>query len=402
MAHLAVIGTGPAGMLAALSLKRSGHEVALIGPAMRLGDKRTTALMMPSIRVLDHLGIWDSVRPQAAPLKKMRIIDGTKRLLRAPTVTFHAHEIDEEAFGWNIPNDVLNGALNAALIDAGVDRIAETAGTIAEFPAGVTVTLASGATRSFDGIIGADGQDSPSRKAAGIAVRTVDLPQAALVCVFSHGVPHQNISNEIHTETGPCTTVPLPEAKRSSLVWVLRPEEARAKAALPAPELSRQVETRLRSMLGAVSIDADIGAQVWPLSGLIARQAARGRIALIGEAAHRFPPIGAQGLNLSVRDIEALTEHLSRNDGVVTAFSFYAEARASDIRMRHTAVMTLNRTLLTPLLPAQLLRGAGLALLDSVPFLRGIVMREGMQPGSGLARLMPKRNQSGSRPDFSA
>ncbi|NJR13239.1 MAG: hypothetical protein HC779_01705, partial [Phyllobacteriaceae bacterium] len=129
--------------------------------------------------------------------------------------------------------------------------------------------------------------------------------------------------------------------------------------------------------------------------------------ALIGEAAHRFPPIGAQGLNLSVRDVIELRDVLAKNEGITTAFGFYAENRANDIRMRYAAVMTLNRTLLSNLLPAQMLRGVGLSLLDAVPGLRGFAMREGMEPGSGWRKFAPKLprfsgGQSGSAPDFKA
>jgi 2-octaprenyl-6-methoxyphenol hydroxylase len=219
--------------------------------------------------------------------------------------------------------------------------------------------------------------------------------------MFDHDRPHGDMSNEIHTETGPCTTVPLPGARRSSLVWVLKPEEAAEKSALQLDVLSRQIEDRLQSMLGKVTIDASVGVQVWPLSGVLASKAAAGRIVLIGEAAHRFPPIGAQGLNLSVRDVAELVDTLSRNEGVVTAFGFFASARANDIRMRYASVMTLNRTLLSDMLPAQMARGIGLGLLDALPGLRGFVMREGLEPGSGWRSLSPRKTggASGSQGD---
>jgi 2-octaprenyl-6-methoxyphenol hydroxylase len=253
----------------------------------------------------------------------------------------------------------------------------------------VSLRLTDGRQMRFAGLIAADGRNSPARAAAGIATRETSLPQSALVCAFAHSRPHADMSNEIHTETGPCTTVPLPGGRRSSLVWVLKPEDAEAKAALPLDELSARIEERMQSMLGAVTVDAEAGVQVWPLGGVLASKAAAGHIALIGEAAHRFPPIGAQGLNLSVRDVAELVETLSKNDGVTTAFGFYASARASDIRMRYASVMTLNRTLLSDLLPAQMARGIGLGLLDTLPGLRGFVMREGLEPGSGWRRFRP-------------
>lgn len=383
MARLGILGTGPAGMIAALALHQAGHDITLAGPALKAGDKRTTALMAPSLRMLDALGVWQGLKPLSAPLRKMRIIDGTKRLLRAPTVTFHASEIDEEAFGYNIPNDALNAALDAALNAAGIARHDGVATEITSATAGIHVLLADGTRLAFDGLIGADGKDSPCRKAAGITTRETGLPQSALVCMFTHSQPHGDFSNEIHTETGPCTTVPLPGVNRSSLVWVLKPEDADAMAALPAADLSRRIEARLGSMLGAVAVDETLGAQVWRLTGVLASKASAGRIALVGEAAHRFPPIGAQGLNLTMRDVRDLVEALAANDAAPTAFADFASRRAADTRMRYATVMTLNRSLLTSLLPAQLLRGVGLSLLDLAAPLRGFMMREGLEPGSG-------------------
>src|SRR5690606_10778137 len=77
-----VVGTGPAGLVAALALSNSGRKVALVGPAPADTDRRTTALMRPAIEFLDRLGVGEKVRRIAAPLSTMRIVDGTARLIR--------------------------------------------------------------------------------------------------------------------------------------------------------------------------------------------------------------------------------------------------------------------------------------------------------------------------------
>ena len=171
MANIAIIGTGPAGGLAALALAQAGHEVALIGPAFNVHDKRTAAIMAPGLRLLAELGIDIASDDQTAPLKIMRIIDGTKRLLRAPTVNFHAHEVGEEAFGRNVPNAALNSMIVVKLAETTVRVIYSQVTNISELPHGVELQLDNGETLTCEAIVGADGQNSLSRSVAGIKTR---------------------------------------------------------------------------------------------------------------------------------------------------------------------------------------------------------------------------------------
>jgi 2-octaprenyl-6-methoxyphenol hydroxylase len=399
MAQVGIIGSGPAGMIAALALAQSGHEVTLIGPPASTTDARSTAIMAPGLRLLGELGVLDTIKAATAPLQTMRIIDGTRRLLRAPVVTFHAREIGEDAFGLNVPNAFLNRTLAQALAGAGVTVQAAAANAVTDQGRAVIVGFGDGETLAFEGVVGADGKDSLCRSAAGIATRQTDLPQSALVGQFSHTRHHNFISNEFHTESGPFTTVPLPGGFASSFVWVVDPQEATRLAALDAGAISLAVEKRMESLLGAVTLDRNAAVQAWPLSGVLARSAAAGNIALIGEAAHRFPPIGAQGLNLTLRDVAELRRVLSENSSPATAFGFFATARARDMAVRYASVMALNRSLLSGLLPVQAARSAGLAMLARFPELRGFVMREGLQPGSGWAGLSQSLRRLSERQD---
>jgi 2-octaprenyl-6-methoxyphenol hydroxylase len=344
MARIGIIGSGPAGMIAALALHRAGHDITIVGPEARGPDIRSTAIMAPGLLFLAGLGFSDVLEAETAPLQTMRIMDGTRRLLRAPVVTFHASEIGENAFGRNVPNVLLNRILSDAINQHGIDWIKAEATAISETGAGVRISLGEAASLQVEGVIGADGMNSLCRAAAAIETRVTDLPQSAVVGQFNHGRHHGFVSNEFHTETGPFTTVPLKGGRASSFVWVVTPQEAARLKALPPQEMSAAMEARMESLLGAVELDASVPVQAWPLSGVLASKAASGRIALIGEAAHRFPPIGAQGLNLTLRDIDELHGALGENSSVVTAFEVFARRRASDILLRHTAVMALNRS----------------------------------------------------------
>ncbi|MCC8933347.1 UbiH/UbiF family hydroxylase [Rhizobium sp. 'Codium 1'] len=385
---IAVIGAGPAGQIAAIAMARGGRRVMLVGPEPDASDRRTTALMEQSLSMMGRLGLWQDLKARAAPLAVMQIIDGTRRLLRAPTVAFRSAEIGLEAFGYNIPNSALLETLSKSVsAEPLITRKTCAADTIQIGTDGVTIELSGEDAITAAFAIGADGRRSNTRESAGVGVKTWSYPQTAVVMNLTHTLPHQNISTEFHTESGPFTQVPLP-GLRSSLVWVVTPQEAERLTALPVEQLSGEVEARMQSMLGQVTVED--GVQAWPLSGMTATRFGKGRAAFVGEAGHAFPPIGAQGLNLSLRDIAALEDILAdHNSGPIApdCGDRFDRKRRLDIASRTASVDLLNRSLLSDLLPVQMLRAAGLQVLASVAPLRNLIMQEGVAPGRGLRSL---------------
>lgn len=389
--EIIVAGNGLAGKIAAIAAAQLGYSVGLIGPLTTktaVADGRTTALMDQSIAFLDALGIWAALAPKSAALKTMQIIDGTNRLIHAPTVPFRSADIGLSAFGYNFKNsealkildDRIDAETTITVIDAKIER-AEIAASRA------TLSLDNGREIHADFVIAADGKKSLIREASGISVRTWSYPQTAIVLNFSHTIAHGNTSTEFHTQSGPFTQVPLP-GMNSSLVWVQKPEDAAAFLALSVEDASLLVEKRMQSMLGKVTIEATV--QAWPLSGMTAARFGKGPVALIGEAAHAFPPIGAQGLNLSLRDIQTLCTLLGhRVEGVAVkpVGDAFDGKRRTDIISRTASVDLLNRSLLSNFLPVQILRAAGLHVLGSLAPLRNLIMHEGVSPGSGFKSL---------------
>jgi len=388
--EVVVVGAGPAGLAAAVALASAGVETALVAPAARPDDWRTSALLAGSVEFLRSIAAWDRLAPFAAPLRRIRLVDDTARLFRGPEIVFDAAEIGLPTFGWNVPNRDLVRELEA--LGAGLPRLARvlaSAERIAfEADAGIVATEAG--TLRARLVVGADGRGSAVRQAAGIGTRTWSYDQAALVTNFSHTAPHDDVSTEFHGPAGPFTVVPLAPG-RSSLVWVERPGRAEALRELPEAELAREIERRSHAIVGAVTIDAP--RQVFPLSGLTAHRTALGRAALVGEAAHALPPIGAQGLNLGLRDVAALAEIVSRrpsgtDPGAAAVTEAYERRRRADVTLRTAGVDLLNRSLLSDLLPVQLVRAAGLEALRLAAPLRRLLMREGTLPGTALPALV--------------
>jgi 2-octaprenyl-6-methoxyphenol hydroxylase len=382
--EVAVVGGGPAGLTAAIALAAAGVETALISRAPP-ADNRTTALLSGSVAALEALGVWPLCGAQAAPLTAIRLIDDTARLLRAPEVTFEAGEIGLEAFGHNIENRHLIAALDrrAAALPQ-LRRIEAAAAAIEPDEDGVTIRL-DDATLTARLAVGADGRKSLCRAAAGIATTRHEYPQAALTLNLGHARPHNGISTEFHTASGPFTLVPLP-GLRSSLVCVVERAGAEHFGALDAPALSAEIERRAHSILGKVSVEEGCG--VFPLAIETAERFAQSRIALVGEAAHVIPPIGAQGLNLGLRDAATIGElvvkarRVGADIGAPELLARYDRMRRLDVASRTVAVDVLNRSLLSDFLPVQGARGFGLYLLDRIAPLRRAVMRAGVEPAA--------------------
>ncbi|RCL01949.1 MAG: salicylate hydroxylase [Candidatus Tokpelaia sp. JSC188] len=382
--NVAVVGSGPAGMLAALKLASLYKEVILIGPQTNSNDMRTTAMMMPTVHTLEELGI-SNLKSHAAPLSIMRILDATKRLIRSPSVSFHASEIGEEAFAYNIPNTILNTAMAAAVKNnPSIFRITMSAKDYHHERYGIEIKLTDGTTINTALLIAADGGTSSARDAAKIKTYKWYYPQTAIILNFSHQLPHYNVATEFHTPDGPFTQVPLP-GNCSSLVWVLKSERARQLLSFSSKTLGKEIEEHMKFILGKIKVDTAV--QVWPMGSVISEIFAANRTILIGEAAHVFPPIGAQGFNLSIRDVIDLAAAVSVNiadPGAEDVIRYYNRHRKLDIWTRTGVVHALNCALLSDFLPMQLLRSTGMEILRQIASFRKFFMHEGMNAGCTL------------------
>ena len=397
-----VVGGGPTGLAAAIALAQAGARTALIARRAPYADNRTTALLGGSVDFLQRLEVWPSCRDKAAALRMMRLVDDTARLIRAPEVRFSCEEIGLEVFGYNIENRLLVSALEeraAAL--SGLTRFDDEADAISPEDGIVAIRLGNGAALSARLAVGADGRHSLCREAAGIAVSRRELDQAALTFNVGHSRPHRNISTEFHTPQGPCVFVPLP-GDRSSVVWVSAPKAAERLVALGDEEFSQAAEAQSHAILGRLKVEP--GRHMFPLAIETPRQVAKARIALVGEAAHLLPPIGAQGLNMGLRDAADIADVvrdalMSGSDpGTSAVLNRYARARRADIATRTLAIDLANRSLLSAFLPIQSMRAAGLHLIGAFGPLRRLAMREGLAPSWRSTRSNPRLREASAGP----
>ena len=378
---ICIIGGGLVGKTAALKLAQTGSSVILCAPKSSIKDQRTTALLMQTVAFFEGLEMWDELKKQAFPLKTMRIVDGTNRLIRAPQTDFQANEINLDAFGYNLKNsDILETLENRISDFPNITQIEGVVKNIKNHGARelVMIETAEETIEVETGfIVGADGRNSIVRSQTETTAREWQYPQAALVVDFKHERSTQFTSTEFHTESGPFTIVPHSNYQ-AGLVWMEKPEVVETLLLLSKQEMEQTIERKMQSFLGEISLLTK--PQSFPLKGMVANQFGSQNWVLVGEAAHVFPPIGAQGFNLGVRDIEAISEVLSRYTNQEDRGGKYHKARSHDINTRTYGVDMLNRSLLSDFLPVQMIRGIGLNILGSIKPLRKYVMKMGISP----------------------
>ncbi|RJL07172.1 UbiH/UbiF family hydroxylase [Paracoccus aestuarii] len=384
-----ISGGGLAGLIAACAFGAEGFSVLCVDPAPPVteedaagADLRSTAFLTPSVALFERIGLWEALAPHATALQVMRIVDAggtapTPRLTR----DFDAAEIGDQPFGWNLPNWLMRRELMARIHALPSVRVIHGTGTatVLARSEGAVVTLTDGRRLRARLLIGADGRDSAVRRALGIGVRTWRYGQKALAFAVTHDQPHHNVSTEVHRAGGPFTLVPLPDRDGrpgSAVVWMDDAAAIDALTALSAPAFEAALNDRSAGVLGHLRPATRLTA--WPIISQIAHRFTGPRTALIAEAAHVLPPIGAQGLNMSLADLSALLD-LSRADaGSAESLARYDRSRRPEAMARILGIDALNRASQLRLRPLRDLRAAALGGLYAVTPVRRLMMRAGL------------------------
>ena len=387
-----ISGGGIAGLVAAVAFGQAGYSVLCVDPAAPVTDRdaagsdlRTTAFLQPAMSFLDRVGLWDRLSPFATPLQVMRIVDaGGPEPEPRQIKEFDAADISDLPFGWNLPNWLLRRELLACLEALDTITFRPGIGATALFTrtAEARVTLSDGSRIRTRLVIAADGRNSPMRGAAGIPVRTTRFGQKALAFAVTHPIPHGNVSTEIHRTGGPFTLVPLPDWEGrpcSAVVWMEEGPKATALMALDEPAFEAEMSARSCHLFGPLKLNSR--RTLWPIISQQAERLSSERLALVAEAAHVVPPIGAQGLNMSLTDIRTLLDEVEAAPdtlGTAQMLDRYHKARIGDIRARVAGITLLNRTsmIANPLLRD--VRAAGLSALYDLKPVRHSLMQLGL------------------------
>ncbi len=391
-ADIVIAGGGVAGLSCAAAFGTAGFSVICVDPMPPVTnnhsagtDHRTTAFFQGSRNFLDEAGIWPRLEAHAAPLQVMRIVDAGGET-PAPRVIkdFDASDISDQPFGWNLPNWLLRREMVARLED--LDNVDFRAGvgfkSLTAREGEALVMLTDGTQVRCKLVIGADGRNSAVRKAVGIDAKTIRYGQKAVVFAVTHPQSHGNISTEVHRSGGPFTLVPLPDHEGqpcSAVVWMEHGPEVLRLRDLPETEFNKAATDRSAGIYGPLKLVGN--RQAWPIISQISDRMTSQRVALVAEAAHVVPPIGAQGLNMSLGDMICLLKLAKERPGDLgdaKMLQAYERRRHPEVVLRVRGVDALNRASIAGAQAVRDLRAKGIEALYSVAPVRKALMELGL------------------------
>jgi 2-octaprenyl-6-methoxyphenol hydroxylase len=394
--ELLIAGGGLVGLLLGIACAGAGLEVAIVDPqdpepAPRdIYDARSSAIAYASRRALEGLGLWQQIAAEAEPILEIRIADDD-----APLFLHYDHRDlgTGDPLGYIVENRVLRRALFARLraLPNLSFRPRRRVAAVETSPLGAVAVLSNGERIGARLVAAADGQGSPLRRAAGIAVVEWRYPQTSITTTVRHERPHGGIAVEHFLPAGPFAILPM-TGNRSSVVWTERAELAARLAVLPDAAFAAELSVRFGDFLGMVE---PFGPRsTYPLGLMLAEHYAVRRLALVGEAAHLIHPIAGQGLNLGIRDVAGLAElvidarRLGLDIGDDGLLARYQRWRRSDALQLATVTDGLNRLFSNAIAPVRLVRDLGLAVVDRMPPLKRLLMRDAMGLTGDLPRLL--------------
>jgi 2-octaprenyl-6-methoxyphenol hydroxylase len=391
-----IAGGGFAGLTLAIALRQAlgpSFSVTVADPALgnsHAEDERASAIVAAARRLFETIGVWDAVAADAQPILDMAVTDSRLGDAVRPVFLTFAGEVEPgEPFAHMIENRHLVDALTAKATEIGVELRATAVTDFLQPAERADVALGDGASLSTRLLVAADGARSKLRSKAGIATHGWNYDQSAIVTTVAHERDHGGKAEEHFLPAGPFAILPL-KGNRSSIVWTEKTPEAERIVALPDAEFHAELEQRFKLQLGEI---AAVGARrVHPLGFFVARSFITERLALIGDAAHVIHPIAGQGLNMGLKDVAALAEvivdaaRLGLDPGSATVLERYQRWRRFDTVAMGIATDGLNRLFSNRSDVLRAVRDIGLGLVDRVPNLKRLFIRE----AAGLVGEVPK------------
>lgn len=387
-----ISGGGIAGLTAAAVFGQAGFYVICVDPTPPVterdvdgSDLRTTAFLQPAQELLEECGLWPRLSDHAAPLRVMRIVDAGGDLPEPRVVKdFNSAELSGKPFGWNLPNWLLRREMVSHLAELPNVDFRPGTGTVSLFTrtAEARVGLSDGSRVRCKLVLAADGRTSPMREAVGIKVRTTRYGQKALAFAVTHPIAHDNVSTEIHRSGGPFTLVPLPDwhgQPSSAIVWMERGPRALELLNMETEAFEEELTRRSCGLFGPLKLASR--RTIWPIISQSADRLSGERIALMAEAAHVVPPIGAQGLNMSLGDLRSLRDLALARPGELGdagMLEAYHKARHREIEMRVRGIDLLNRASMVEARALRDARAMGLNALYSLAPVRRTLMQMGL------------------------
>jgi 2-octaprenyl-6-methoxyphenol hydroxylase len=397
-ADVLILGGGLVGSTLAIALAQAGMSTIVVDPAdpaviLSTGfDGRASAVASASHRLLDVIGVGETLRGQGCAIRQIRVSDG----LAPGKLDFIAGDSDDP-LGTMYENRLLRTTLfEAASAAERVDLRMQTRATqVTRDLDGVTAHLSDGGIVTADLLVAAEGRNSPTREASGIKVARWKYDHAAIIGAFHHEHAHEDIAFEIFYPSGPFALLPLPDdgiGHRSAIVWTVAKDQASGMLKLGDRGFLAEAEKRMGGFLGALSAPSPRAS--YPLGFHHTTRVTDTRLALVGDAGHGIHPIAGQGLNLGFRDVATLVEvlvegrRLGLEAGDAQLLARYEQWRSVDTFAVAFATDTLTRLFGLPGKTASAVRRFGISAVDAMSPLKDRFMAEARGESGQLPRLL--------------
>ena len=382
-----IVGGGMVGLGLAAALKGSGLKIAIVEgqlPDPELGDapdNRVSALSLASQRILQQVGAWGGIEARRLqPYEKMQVWEQDS----FGQIGFDAASLRQGALGHIVENRVIQLALLEAIADADNIQLLSPAraASLQSGEAGSLLLLDDGRVLSAKLVVAADGAHSWVRRQADIPLTSWDYGHHALVATVRCAEPHEAVARQIFTPDGPLAFLPLWQPDLCSIVWSVPASRAEALCACDDERFNRQLTTAFDGRLGLCKVEGARSAI--PLTARYARDFARERLVLVGDAAHTIHPLAGQGVNLGLLDAAALAEqivqtHRAGGDiGLLANLRSYERWRKSEAARMLAAMEGLKRLFSGANPLKKLVRGVGLCAFDALAPLKQGVIRAAM------------------------
>ena len=396
-ADVIIFGGGLVGLALASALDSSGLSAIVVDPADpaprkdAASDGRTSAVSSSSMRMLETIGVSDHVAEPGCPIWRIAVADGLK------PGGLHFDPDDEQPLGYMHENRNLRAALQVRA-EAGKNLWLMWKSRVSNVHRGdhaVVVSLEDGRKLSAPLLVAADGRNSATRDAAGIAVARWKYDHQAIVSVLKHERPHEHVAYEIFYPSGPFALLPMNDTKaghRSAIVWSVPNGDAAGWLSLGDDDFAAEARAAMGGFLGKIEMLAPRSS--FPLGFHHAARITAQRLALVGDAEHAIHPIAGQGLNLGFRDVAALAEvlvegaRLGLDLGDRQLLDRYQRWRSLDALSVAFATDTLTRIYGVPGIAASAVRRFGMGLVGRISPLRNRLMSEARGTSGELPLLL--------------
>jgi 2-polyprenyl-6-methoxyphenol hydroxylase-like FAD-dependent oxidoreductase len=325
--RILISGAGMAGLSTSITLGAAGHDVTIVERATHLRVNGSPIdIRGDAIKVADKMGVLDGIRARRVDMSERVQFIGSRGELLAelPDSEFNDSPDDTE-----IPREDLANVLRAALEPTTSLRFAESVDELRDDGDGVDVRFASGERQRYDIVVGADGMHSTTRRLVlgpedqflrhlGLYVALADLPDYA----------QPDRRNPMYNFPGHLIGIAAYRDKALGVFMFRSPwidydyHDLGAQKQILLDAFAGHTEWKIRDLLDDASRDNELYFD--SVSQIHMPSWHRGRVVLVGDAAHCASPLSGRGTSLAITGAWLLAEALRDHpDDVAVAFEQY-------------------------------------------------------------------------------